>query len=56
MSEFILYQADDGQTRIQCRFENETLWLTQAQIAEDVAINNFPTSAIGRNSAVVPAW
>jgi hypothetical protein len=34
MSEFILYQAEDGQTRIQCRFENDTLWLTQAQIAE----------------------
>ena len=34
MSEFILYQADDGETRIQCRFENDTLWLTQAQIAE----------------------
>ena len=34
MSEFILYQADDGQTRIECRFENDTLWLKQAQIAE----------------------
>jgi hypothetical protein len=33
-SEFILYQAEDGRTRIQCRFENETLWLTQAQIAD----------------------
>jgi hypothetical protein len=33
-SEFVLYQAEDGSTRIQCRFENETLWLTQAQIAE----------------------
>jgi hypothetical protein len=33
-SEFTLYQTEDGQTRIQCRFENETLWLTQAQIAE----------------------
>lgn len=32
--EFILYQTEDGRTRIQCRFENETLWLTQAQIAE----------------------
>ena len=30
----ILYQTEDGRTRIQCRFENETLWLTQAQIAE----------------------
>jgi hypothetical protein len=33
-SEFLLYQTEDGRTRIQCRFENETLWLTQAQIAE----------------------
>nr|WP_315190241.1 virulence RhuM family protein [uncultured Albidiferax sp.] len=34
MSDFILYQTEDGQTRIQCRLENETLWLTQAQIAD----------------------
>ena len=33
-SEFILYQTEDGRTRVQCRFENETLWLTQAQIAD----------------------
>jgi len=26
----ILYQAEDGRTRIQCRFENDTIWLTQA--------------------------
>jgi hypothetical protein len=32
-SEFILYQTEDGRTQIQCRFENETLWLTQALIA-----------------------
>ena len=32
-SEFILYQTEDGRTRIQCRFDNETLWLTQAHIA-----------------------
>ena len=32
--ELLLYQTEDGRTRIQCRFENETLWLTQAQIAE----------------------
>ena len=30
----ILYQTEDGRTRIQCRFEDETIWLTQAQIAE----------------------
>ena len=32
--EFILYQTEDGRTRVQCRFDKETLWLTQAQIAE----------------------
>jgi hypothetical protein len=33
-SSIILYQTEDGRTRIQCRFENETIWLTQAQMAE----------------------
>jgi hypothetical protein len=33
-SSLVLYQTEDGRTRIQCRFENETVWLTQAQIAE----------------------
>ena len=32
--EFLLYQTEDGRTRIQCRFSDETIWLTQAQIAE----------------------
>jgi hypothetical protein len=32
--EIILYQTEDGRTRIQCRFENETIWLSQALIAE----------------------
>ena len=33
-SEIILYQTEDGSTRVQCRFENETVWLTQAQMAD----------------------
>ena len=33
-SEIILYQTEDGRTHVQCRFEDETLWLTQAQMAE----------------------
>ena len=32
-SEIILYQTEDGQTKIQTRLENETVWLTQAQMA-----------------------
>jgi hypothetical protein len=33
-SEIILYQTGDGRTRIQCRFEDETVWLSLAQMAE----------------------
>jgi hypothetical protein len=33
-SEIILYQTEDGRTRIQCRFENETIWLSQKLIGE----------------------
>lgn len=32
--EFLFYQTEDGRTRIQCRLEDETLWLTQALIAD----------------------
>ena len=30
----VIYQTEDGQTQIDVRFENETVWLTQAQMAE----------------------
>ena len=33
-SEIVLYQTEDGQTRVQCRFESETIWLTQKLMAE----------------------
>jgi len=33
-SEIVLYQTEDGQTRIQCRFEKETIWLTQKLMAD----------------------
>jgi len=33
-SSMLLYQTEDGRTRVQCRFENESIWLTQALIAE----------------------
>jgi hypothetical protein len=33
-SAIILYQTEDGRTRVQCRFESETIWLTQAQMGE----------------------
>lgn len=33
-SSIVLYQTEDGRTRVECRFENETIWLTQALLAE----------------------
>lgn len=33
-SEFLLYQTEDGSTRVECRFEEQTIWLTQASMAE----------------------
>ena len=29
----VIYQTEDGQTQIDVRLENETVWLTQAQMA-----------------------
>lgn len=34
VGEILLYQTEDGQTRIECRFEQDTLWLTQKLIGE----------------------
>jgi len=58
-SSIILYQTEDGRTRIQCRFENETIWLTQAQIGElfqtTVANINLHLKAIYAESELTEA-
>ena len=33
-NKIIIYQTEDGQTQIDVRLENETVWLTQAQMVE----------------------
>jgi len=33
-TEFLLYRTEDGKIRIETRMENETVWLTQAQMCE----------------------
>ncbi len=33
-SEFLLYTTEDGKARVECRFENETIWLSQALMGE----------------------
>lgn len=33
-NKIVIYQTEDGQTQIDVRLENETVWLTQAQMVE----------------------
>ncbi len=33
-NKIIIYQSEDGQTQVDVRMENDTVWLTQAQMAE----------------------
>lgn len=33
-SQIIIYKTEDGQTKIEVRFDNETVWLTQSALAE----------------------
>ncbi len=33
-NKIVIYQTDDGQTKIDVRLENDTVWLTQAQMVE----------------------
>ena len=59
-SEIILYQTEDGQTRIECRFENETIWLTQSLIAElfQVTVPTVKPVAASKSSCRIgrPSW
>ncbi|MBF0311692.1 MAG: virulence RhuM family protein, partial [Magnetococcales bacterium] len=32
--EILLYETEDGRTRVECRFVEETLWLSQALMAD----------------------
>ena len=33
-NEILIYQTEDGQTQVDVRMENDTVWLTQAQMGE----------------------
>lgn len=34
MGDIVLYQTEDGRARVECRFADESLWLSQALMAE----------------------
>ncbi len=33
-SNILIYQSEDGHTKIETKLENETVWLTQSQLCE----------------------
>ena len=49
-NEIIIYQSEDGQTQVDVRMENDTVWLTQAQMAE---LFQKDRTVIGRHIANV---
>ena len=45
-AEFLLYQTEDGQTRVEVLFDGETAWLSLGQMAE-----LFPARQVGHRPA-----
>ena len=39
-TEIVIYQSEDGRTKVDVRFEDETVWLTQQQL-----VRKFRTTA-----------
>lgn len=56
--ELLLYQTEDGRTRVECRFEDDTLWLSQSLVAElfgkDVSTINEHLQNIYQESELRP--
>ena len=45
-TQIIIYEAENGKTRIEVRFENENVWLTQKLMAElfECSVDNKPVA------------
>ena len=43
-NKIVIYQTEDGQTQIDVRLENETVWLTQAQMGGVVSERSVSSS------------
>ena len=48
--EFIMFASDDGEVRVECRFEQETLWLPQATIATFIRLHRRPLHSTSKGS------
>jgi hypothetical protein len=51
--QFLLYRTEDGKTRVECRLADNTLWLSQALVAElfDVSVAFARTSVRPKGGA-----
>lgn len=53
-SSLLLYQTEDGQTKIEVRLQDETVWLSQAQLCElktsEQSLNTYRTFSRRENS------
>ncbi len=47
-SELILFQTEDGKTRLEVRFEGDTAWLSQSQMAELSRISSLSPNCTAR--------
>ncbi|GMR18751.1 MAG: RhuM family protein [Gammaproteobacteria bacterium] len=47
--QIVIYQADDGQTQVEVRFEHDTIWLSQAQMCDLFDKNKRTVSEHVRN-------
>ena len=55
-SQLILYQTEDGRTRVECRFENETIWLSQKLMAECFRRTCGPSTSMFKMSLMRGNW
>ena len=51
--EFVLFTSTDGQTRVECRFESDTLWLSQAAMAELYQVSTKAETAMYRYKQLI---
>lgn len=49
-AEFLLYQIEDGRTRVEGRFDGETAWLSLGQMAELFQRDETRTRSTGKSA------
>lgn len=55
-TELMMYQTEDGQTKIDVRMENETVWLSLDQMAELFQRTNLRFPGISGTSSPKANW